>query len=125
MTGGATVPDEIRVFISSPDDIKPVRKAALRVIRELAQGKASSHGLNLIGYDQDSIPPTTVNLNRGEVAEDGIVENEIFKSCDLLIVLFWRRLGTPTGKAISGTAQEFDEAYRRFVQDFLHYDNFQ
>jgi isopentenyldiphosphate isomerase len=107
---------EITVFLASPDEVKTVRKVALKAVEEMAQGELGSRGVLLRAYDQDSIPPTAVDRNKGEIAEDGITKHEIFRSCDLFVMLFWRRLGSETAKASSGTVQEFYEAYDRYLR---------
>lgn len=38
-----------------------------------------------------------------------ILNEQIVKSCDLLVGVFWSRIGTPTGKAVSGTVEEIEE----------------
>ena len=55
---------EITVFISSPDEIAPVRKLALGIVKKMAQGEASRQGVLLKAYDRDSIPPVAVNRFR-------------------------------------------------------------
>lgn len=35
-----------------------------------------------------------------------IINKEVLADCDLLIALFWGRLGTPTGHSLSGTVEE-------------------
>lgn len=39
----------------------------------------------------------------------GLVNKQVLKDCDLLIGVFWTRLGTPTGVASSGTVEEIRE----------------
>jgi hypothetical protein len=38
-----------------------------------------------------------------------LINTRILKDCDLLIGVFWTRLGTPTGNAASGTVEEIEE----------------
>lgn len=38
-----------------------------------------------------------------------LLNQQLVKNCDLLIGAFWTRLGTPTGKAESGTAEEIEQ----------------
>lgn len=38
-----------------------------------------------------------------------ILNQQIVKNCDLVVGAFWTRLGTPTGKAESGTAEEIEQ----------------
>ncbi|MFO7659441.1 MAG: hypothetical protein R6V77_00850 [Candidatus Cloacimonadaceae bacterium] len=37
------------------------------------------------------------------------MNQQLVKSCDLVIGAFWTKLGTPTGKAESGTAEEIEQ----------------
>jgi hypothetical protein len=39
----------------------------------------------------------------------GIINKQLVERCDLLIGAFWTRLGTPTGVAESGTAEEIEQ----------------
>jgi len=38
----------------------------------------------------------------------GVVNRQIVEDCDILVGTFWTRLGTPTGEAESGTAEEIE-----------------
>ena len=38
-----------------------------------------------------------------------LINSRILRDCDLLIGVFWTRLGTPTGKSESGTVEEIEE----------------
>jgi hypothetical protein len=38
-----------------------------------------------------------------------LINRRVLKHCDLLVGIFWTRLGTPTGKAASGTVEEIQE----------------
>jgi hypothetical protein len=38
-----------------------------------------------------------------------LINSRVLKDCDLLIGVFWTRLGTPTGKSESGTVEEIEE----------------
>ena len=38
-----------------------------------------------------------------------IINTQVLKTCDLLVAVFWTRLGTPTGAATSGTVEEINE----------------
>lgn len=102
---------EIVVFISSPDEVKPERQAALKIIRNM-KDEARSRGMSLQGYDQKFVPPKAVKDPR-KGAQDVIIQDDRFSTCHLLVVLFWRRLGSPTPREKSGTVEEFKEALKR------------
>lgn len=38
-----------------------------------------------------------------------IINKQVLRNCDLLIAVFWTRLGTPTGGSTSGTVEEIRE----------------
>jgi hypothetical protein len=38
-----------------------------------------------------------------------IINRQILRDADLLVAIFWTRLGTPTGEAASGTVEEIEE----------------
>ncbi len=38
-----------------------------------------------------------------------LINERVLKGCDLLVAVFWTRIGSPTGKAISGTVEEIQE----------------
>ena len=42
-----------------------------------------------------------------------IVNEQIVNSCDLLIGVFWTKLGNPTKNAESGTLEEIEQFYRK------------
>jgi len=93
-----------QVAIASPSDVREERK----VIREVVQDWNSAHFrtrkaiLFSVGWEAD-VPPLM-----GRTAQDHI-DGQIIKDSDLLIAVFWTRLGTPTGDAESGTAREIKE----------------
>src|SRR6266498_2947504 len=39
----------------------------------------------------------------------GIINHQFVKDADLLVAIFWTRVGTPTGVAASGTVEEIEE----------------
>ena len=49
-----------------------------------------------------------------------IINRQLVESCDVLIGTFWTRLGTPTGKAESGTVEEIEE-FRKAGKHVLLY----
>jgi hypothetical protein len=96
----------IRVFVASPGDVASEREILDRVIHELNDTLRSSQAkveLELVRHEMDVRPAA------------GRPQGSIFKQIgdyDVLIALMWRRLGTPTGKADSGTIEEYLRAYR-------------
>ena len=44
----------------------------------------------------------------GERAQE-IINKQLLRDADILVGVFWTRIGTPTGKAVSGTVEEIEE----------------
>ena len=72
------------------------------------RGRAASARLHLITWEEDTRPGV------GEDAQD-VVNKQIGDDYDLFVGIMWTRFGTPTGRAGSGTEEEFSRAYDRFA----------
>lgn len=93
-----------RVVIASPSDIREERRIVREVVHDWNAAHAATRGLVLlpVGWESDSVP---VMGDRPQA----IINSQIIKNADLLIAAFWTRLGSPTGKAPSGTVEEIRE----------------
>jgi hypothetical protein len=102
----------IRVFVASPEDVSEERASLLDVIRELNQTTAKSHGirLELVTWETDSYPSAGTD-------SQAVINEQISDDYDILIGILWKRLGSPTPRAQSGTAEEFSRAYARFQRN--------
>ena len=93
-----------RVFIASPGDV-PKERA---IVRETVIDWNSIHGpskgmyLDPVGWETHAIP------TMGDRPQ-AIINKQILKDADLLIGVFWTRLGTTTGTHSSGTVEEIEE----------------
>lgn len=101
MTYAATA---IKVMIASPSDVLKERQLIRDVIHEWNAVHAEDRGIVLmpVGWETHSSP------EMGERPQ-GIVNKQLLKGCDLLVAVFWTRLGSPTGVAASGTVEEIKE----------------
>lgn len=93
----------IPVMIASPGDVVEERELIRRVIHDWNDVNAeSAHAiLTAVGWDTHSSPEI------GTRAQE-LINNRILKNCDLLVGVFWTRLGTPTGDFSSGTVEEIE-----------------
>jgi len=91
------------VFIASPSDVRPEREIARQVIYEWNAAHAESEKavLQPIGWETHTYP------EMGERPQE-IINRLVIKS-DILVAIFWSRLGSPTGIAASGTIEEIDK----------------
>ncbi|MEM6783996.1 MAG: SUMF1/EgtB/PvdO family nonheme iron enzyme [Bacteroidota bacterium] len=101
---------EYRVFVASPGEMKPERDALEEVIAELNRTFAKREGirLELVRWETHSVPA----LGPIQAIINGQVE-----PYDVFVGLFWKRFGTPTAVADSGTEEEFLRAYDRWKSD--------
>jgi hypothetical protein len=99
----------LRVVLASPGDVQGERDAVPGIIEELNRGVARDRDLRLelVRWETDAYPGFHPEGPQGVI--DPILGIE---ACDVLIGIFWKRFGTPTGAAQSGTEHEFRTAYR-------------
>jgi hypothetical protein len=92
------------VMIASPGDVTEERNVIRAVLHDWndVNAQASSVMLAAVGWDTHSSPEL------GSRPQE-LINKRILNGCDLLIGVFWTRLGTPTGKAASGTVEEIEE----------------
>jgi hypothetical protein len=93
-----------RVLIASPSDLAEEREAATAAVNEWNALHSAAEGVVLlpVRWETHATPTTGVRpqaaLNKQFVAD-----------ADILVGMFWTRLGTSTGVADSGTLEEIDQ----------------
>jgi TPR repeat protein len=101
---------ELVVFVASPGDVASERDRLERVVREVNEwARRTGCSLRLVRWEKDVRP--------GVGEDPQAVVNRQVGEADITVVLFWKRLGTPTERAASGTVEEFDRAVERWRQD--------
>ena len=100
-------PTVFEVMIASPSDVPQERLIAREVITEwnTIHAKDRQTVLMPIGWETHSTPGT------GD-RRQAIINGQLLKDADLLVAVFWTRLGSPTGVARSGTVEEIEEHLR-------------
>ncbi len=93
-----------RAFIISPSDLDPERAVVREVFAHWNERNSREEGVVWlpVGYETHTVPEL------GEPAQDVVTRQTGLDQCDWGIALFWRRLGTPTRRAPSGSAEEVD-----------------
>jgi hypothetical protein len=102
-----------QVVVASPGDVQAERDALTGVIEELNRGLAVDHGvrIELRRWETDAYP----GFHSG--GPQGLIDSVLrVEDCDLLVGIFWKRFGTPTADADSGTEHEFRLAYKTWKQ---------
>jgi hypothetical protein len=94
----------IPVMIASPGDVAEERQLIREIIHDWNDVNAEVSNVMLagIGWETHSSPELGARPQE-------LINKRILKNCDLLIGVFWTRLGTPTGKSSSGTVEEIEE----------------
>jgi DNA helicase HerA-like ATPase len=104
MTFTATV---VRVLIASPGDTGQARVLLRDVLQEWNSLHAEDTRVMLLPvmWERDATP------EMGDRPQ-GIINRQLVDASDILVGIFWTRLGTPTSEAESGTAEEIDRFIR-------------
>lgn len=91
------------VMLASPSDVSEERKAATDIILDWNNINTMTRKIVLmpIKWESNSIP------SMGGRPQE-IINKQLLENADLLIGIFWTRIGTSTGKAISGTVEEIE-----------------
>jgi hypothetical protein len=88
-------------MIASPGDVLPERDLIRDLLHEwnFIHSVSTKTILEPVGWETHSAPDLS-----GPAQE--LINERVLKDCDLLVGLFWTRVGTPTGKSVSGSVEE-------------------
>jgi DNA repair photolyase len=92
---------KIKVFVSSPSDVKEERKIVLQIAEELNRTSGRRKGYYIHCYEWE------LDLQSGWGNFQDKINPEL-EDTDIFIGILWTRLGTPTKKYKSGTIEEFE-----------------
>ena len=95
---------KIRIFVASPSDVARERDQLARVVEELnltipAIAPEKKVVLELVRWETHVYPAIGPEPQR--------VVNEQIGDYDIFVGILWKRMGTPTATAASGTEEEF------------------
>lgn len=114
----------LRVVVASPSDVPAEREIVPRVAEEINRSIGADRGVRLevIRWETDAHPGFHPSGPQGLI--DPILRIE---DSDLVIGIFWKRFGTQTGDALSGTEHEIRTAIkawqkRRRPQIFVYFN---
>jgi hypothetical protein len=93
-----------RVLIASPSDLTEEREAATMAINDWNAQHAVAEGIVLlpVKWETHAYPESGVRPQEA-------INAHIVQTCDMLIGMFWTKLGTSTGVAESGTVEEINQ----------------
>jgi hypothetical protein len=100
----------VRIFVASPGDVTPEREVAARVIAELNStlGDQMNVAIEAVMWETHAWP--------GFGADAQEVINRQISTYDIFLGIMWKRLGTPTARAASGTVEEYERAMERWKE---------
>ncbi len=93
-----------RVLIASPSDLAEERQAATEAVYEWNAQHATAESVVLlpIKWETHAMPQTGVRPQQA-------INRQLVSGSDILMGMFWTKLGTNTGVAESGTVEEIDQ----------------
>lgn len=108
----------VRVLIASPSDVAEERDRIERAIHRWNADHAESAGVMLLPVRWEENATAEMGMRA-----QAVINKQLVDSCDLLIGTFWTRMGTPTGVAESGTAEEIQRAIDAGKHVSLYFSN--
>lgn len=104
----------LRIVLSSPGDVPEERRIIDEVIAEINRGIAADRDLRLevTRWETDAYPGFHSEGPQGLL--DSILN---IQECDILLGIFWKRFGTPTKDALSGTEHEIRQAIEHWRKE--------
>jgi methyl-accepting chemotaxis protein len=98
----------VSVFLASPADVQPEREIISAQIDRWnrVRGRDASVYFDLIRWE------TAVSAGFGSDGQQ-VVNEQVGLDYDVLIALFWSRIGTQTPRSASGSVEEYERAFQR------------
>jgi hypothetical protein len=105
---------KVRIFVASPGDVQRERDQLAKVIEEInltidAIAPEKKLVLELVRWE--------THVHPGLGSDPQQVVNQQIGDYDIFVGVLWKRMGTPTAVANSGTEEEFRRAYERWQAD--------
>jgi hypothetical protein len=93
----------IKVMIASPSDVETARGIVREVIRSWNDVHSEEKAVVLmpVSWETHSSPSM-------DAPPQAVINRQVLDDCDLLVAVFWTRLGTPTESSPSGTVEEIE-----------------
>lgn len=94
-----------RVLIASPGDVREERDALRDIVGYWSADHAEAEGVAFL-------PLRWEEHSRPEAGDrpQAIINRQVLDRADVLVAIFWTRLGTPTGEYASGTVEEIERS---------------
>lgn len=108
----------IEIIIASPKDVAEERQIVRDIIGEWNAIHARDRSVVLLplAWETHSSPELSDRPQQ-------LINDRLLAHADILVGIFWTRVGTPTGKAISGSIEEIQEHLRQGKPVMLYFSN--
>lgn len=108
----------VEVMIASPGDLGAERQVIRELVHEWNAIYARERRLVVlpVGWETHASP------RLGDRPQE-VINKQILEDVDLLVGVFWTRLGTPTGVAASGTVEEIEKHVAAGKPAMLYFSN--
>ena len=108
----------ILVMIASPSDVLEERKIVRDIIEEWNTICAAERSAVFVavGWETGTSPELSGRPQQ-------MINERLLAKADLLVGIFWTRVGSPTGKAISGSVEEIEEHMKAGKPVMLYFSN--
>lgn len=93
-----------RVLIASPSDLMEERQAATEAINDWNVQHAAAESVTLLPIKWETHATPQSGMRPQEA-----INRQLVQACDILVGMFWTRIGTNTGVSESGTVEEIDQ----------------
>ena len=105
-----------RILLASPGDVGEERDAVEAELVSWGRLRSGDTGvlLQAVRWETDVMPEL------GDRPQ-AIINRQIGDACDAVIAIFWTRLGTSTGVAVSGSVEEIERAVKAGKQVLLYF----
>lgn len=108
----------LEVMIASPGDVTNERQVVREVLNEwnILHARARRALLVPVGWETHSAPELGGRPQQ-------MINDRLLAHCDLLVGIFWTRLGSPTGASASGTVEEIEEHIKAGKPAMLYFSS--
>lgn len=102
----------LKIFMASPSNLAEERKCIKKVVERIntTLGNRINIFLQILSWEHSVYPDV------GNDAQD-VINKQINDDYDIFIGLMWDRVGTKTKEAASGTIEEYERAYNKYIFD--------
>lgn len=105
-----------RILIASPSDVMEERDIAVKTIQEWNDLNSAERQLVLLPLRWETHSAPEYGKRPQEV-----INRQVVDECDLLVGVFWTRIGSPTGVADSGTLEEIERVAKNGKPSMLYF----